>query len=61
MFYLEKSRVFSLFHAFLDELQSLLQVLSINGVLNLLVPPMKHGIVGGRHSESESPTVTIKD
>jgi hypothetical protein len=59
MFYLEKSRVLSFFHAFLDELQSLLQVLPINGVLDLLVPPMEHGVVGGRHSESESPTVTI--
>jgi hypothetical protein len=37
----------------------LLQVLPINGVLDLLVPPMEHGVVGGRHSESESPTVTI--
>jgi hypothetical protein len=43
--YSQKPGVLSLFNPLLTELQGLLKVLTINCILNLLVPSMEHGVV----------------
>ena len=47
--HLQKPRVFALLHALLDKLQRLLEILRINGILDLVVAPLKNSVVGGRH------------
>jgi len=51
----QKPRVLALLHALLDKLQRLLEILRINGILDLVVAPLEDGVVGGRHhGEAES-------
>lgn len=50
--YLQEYRVFPLLHPFLDQIQGLFQVLAVNGILDLLVPPLEHGVVGS-HGERD--------
>lgn len=42
----QEARVLSFFDAFIDEVQRLLQVLAVNGVLNLFIAPLEHDVVG---------------
>lgn len=45
--YFQKPRVLSFLDAFINQLQRLLKILPVNGILNLLVPPIEHGVIGG--------------
>lgn len=47
--YLQKPRILPLLHALLDKLQRLLEILHINGILDLVIAPLEDGVVGGRH------------
>lgn len=52
--YLKEHRIFALFDALINQIQRLLHVLTVNGILDLLVAPIKDGIVGGRHGGCRS-------
>lgn len=49
--HLQKTCVFTFLYALLDQLQGLFQILPVNGILDLVVAPEEHGVVGGRHSD----------
>lgn len=49
---LQESRILALFHALLDQLQGLLHVLRVNGILDLVVAPQKHRVIVGAHGDS---------
>lgn len=48
----QKPRILALLDALLAELQRLLQVLPVNGILDLLVAPVEDGVAGGGHDPS---------
>ena len=44
--HLQEPRVFPLFHALFYKLQRLLEVKTVNGILDLFVAPLEDGVVG---------------
>lgn len=57
--YIEESCVFPFFHALFNQLQGLLQVLAVNGILDLLVAPVEYGVTGG-HGGEEGTAIPIE-
>lgn len=51
--YLQKEGILPLLHPLLNQIQSLFQVLPVNGILDLLVPTLEHGIFGGHGGDNE--------
>lgn len=51
---LQKLRVFALLDALLDELQRLLHVLRVNGILNLVIAAKKHRVIARAHLEGNT-------
>lgn len=47
--HLHKPRILPLLYTLLDKLQGLLQILRVNGILDLFIAPLKNGFIGGRH------------
>lgn len=49
--YLQEPCILALLHSFLNQLQGLLQILPVNGILDLVVAAEKNRVVDGRHCE----------
>lgn len=51
--YLQKDSILPLLHPLVNQIQSLFQVLPVNGILDLLVPTLEHGIFGSHGGDNE--------
>jgi hypothetical protein len=48
---LQKLSILAFLHALLNQLQGLLHVLGVNGILDLVVATQKHRVIAGAHGE----------